>query len=166
MTTDYLELYDATVAIKGALQSGFGAPGVLNPPAIFRVQVGSAAIPGMDDCCRGELTLLVGESTPFEGSEDLQGTMVWTQRYAAVLFRCQPTIDNMGNEPTPAEDDAALKQVLYDRQLIMRTLRTFFTSQPYFCDGDYTDITATQVQAEGGCCGTLVEFSVPIIEDC
>lgn len=166
MTTDYLELYDATTAIMGALQSGFGAVGILDPPEIFRTQVGTLAVPGRDECCRGELTLLVGESTPFEGSEDLQGTMVWTQQYAVVLFRCQPTVDNQGREPTPLEDDAALKQVLYDRQLIMRTLRTYFTAQQYFCDGDYTDIRAYQVQAEGGCCGTTVEFTIPIIEDC
>lgn len=160
------EISDAAAYILAHLWSTFTAPGVLNPPTKYMMAAGPEATQDIGDCCEGLLYVLCGESTPLVGSESIPGKIAWTQRFFAGVMRCMPTMDSNGNPPSEAEESAAAVLVLTDQKMLMRGIMEAAWSSPEFADGDLSDLTVTQTEPSGGCCGAVAVFTLVMIEDC
>jgi hypothetical protein len=160
-----LEIYNALSLVMAKLWLDFTAVGVPNPPAKMNIQVGSEVVMDVDDCACGALYGLSLVSEPLEGSEQLDG-FAWHQTYAVGTLRCIPTLSNTGVPPTPAEEDAALKQILRDQARLMQSLNEFVRSQSFAADGDLSAVSVDQLPPSGGCGGTLAVFTLVLSEDC
>lgn len=160
-----LEIYNALSAVMAKLYIDFTAPGVPNPPAKVQIQPGNEVVMDTDDCLCGSLYGLSFGSIPLEGSEQLDG-FAWHQTFAVGTLRCIPTLSNTGVPPTPAEEDAALKQILRDQARLMQSLNEFIRSQPLYADGDLSDVSVDQLPPSGGCGGTIAIFTLVLSEDC
>jgi hypothetical protein len=177
MTTN--DLWTAAHEILGAVQASYA--GVPSAPTRYEVQLGTEATQEMDlfndYCCQGAVIVLVGSSTVREGARlhGAQGPL--DTEFMVSVLRCAPSMDDSGRIPPPSANDAALKLILADRQRVLNALRNLFRSvgslsyndpagAGELMEDEYSDLVASTIEPTGGCSGTVVTFTIPVVESC
>lgn len=164
---------DVLTAVWDAYGSELAAAASLTPPCVVGLIAGQAIVAdyccdGVDaagDACQGQLTVRVSnvyptvefpnprqDAIPYGPAGDGTSGSSWAVELEVAVLRCAPTVDEEGNPPPIADQQASALTVLGDAGLIRHAVTGFAVNRDQaFTFGQYQPLGP-----EGGCVGSGV----------
>lgn len=160
------EEYDAAVDILAAVKTAY-LP-YANKPARYMIQPGTQVGYDMgggtleDMCCAGAVIIVIG-AKEFANLGDLR-TGGWSQPYMIIVLRCAP-VGTMQAGPSDAAYGSATQLYTDDMKLVRTAVRNFLASTDV-TEADSIDWSESMIDPQGGCSGSQISFTIPVMEDC
>lgn len=159
----------AVASVHAAFQAAFITSAAV--PATYQLLVGQEVVMDVDAftdlCCSGLASTMVTGGRMEPGVVDtFDGGPLYSRiDIALTVLRCAPTIGDDLRSPTVAEHAAYANLVLDDMERMLNAAGAVAQLE-WLSPGDMSNPEWAPIEAEGGCGGGAVLFTMAVIGDC